>query len=589
MADTINVTVTSTSLTITPGTSTQVPVTVRNSGQTIDQFTVAVEGLDHSWYSLPVSSVALFPNDQDTVQVQLSPPASEAKGGSYPFHVKVASQDNPSIFTTVNLTLQVIAVPDIKLEISPQSVTGRKGHFHVSVTNPGISEASLDLKPTTAHSRLKFSPSSKNLKIPAGERVETELNTSLGWLSLFFGKKENDFQVAATAPGFPDAITAGATQIRITWYRLLSQFFSQIRLPWLTKPPQVVSFRATTDDKREFRLKWSVKRASEIRLDDESVNRQGEKAVRPSESRAYIITATNKYGSVTQKVDVQPITVPQASTCERIKVTLSQTSVQVNAGGVPVFITVQVQNTGQIVDKFLIDVEGIDQAWYTRSASSLACMPQTSGNTQITLQPPKQKPVRQGVYPFAVVVRSQATPADATIVLGQMEVLPLVDFKLGIRPARITTHGKGKCRLSITNTGVTDIKLNLEAVDADDGLTFRFKDDTPALPAWSTNEILTIAKPKRGSFIGEQKRYDITLTARSGDKIQTINCSMTHAPWFSSWRPILRFIRIIVALAIIIIVIVLILNWGGGLRTLLDSPQTWVDNFVKTIEGWFTR
>jgi len=589
MADSIKVSVASNSYSVTPGSNTQVTVTVQNTGQTVDQLMVSVEGLATSWYSLPVSSVALFPNDQDTVYIQLSPPAGEIKGGAYPFRVKVTSQDNPSLFTTANLTLQVIAIPELKLEISPQSITGRKGHYHVLVTNPGISEATLDLKATTANRRLKLSPASKNIQIPAGGRIESEVNASLWWLSLFFGKKENDFQVSATVPGFPDAITANATQIRITWYRLLSQFFSQIRLPWLSKPPQINTFRATTDDKREFRLKWSVKRASEIKLDDESVNRQGEKAVRPSESRAYIISANNKYGSVTQKVEVQPITVPQVRTCDRIKVTLSQTSLQVNAGGVPVFISVQVQNTGQIVDKFLIDVEGIDQSWYTRSASSLACMPQTSGNTQITLQPPKQKPVRQGAYPFAVVVRSQATPADATIVLGQMEVLPLVDFKLGIRPARITTHGKGKCRLNITNTGVTDIKLNLEAVDADDGLTFRFKDDTPSLPAWSTTEVLTVAKPKRGSFVGEQKRYDITLTARSGDKHQTITCSMTHAPWFSSWRPILRFIRIIIALAIIIVIIILIFNMGGGLGTLIKHPQTWVENFVNTIEGWFTR
>jgi hypothetical protein len=216
-------------------------------------------------------------------------------------------------------------------------------------------------------------------------------------------------------------------------------------------------------------------------------------------------------------------------------------------------------------------------------------MPQASGQAQISLQPPKQKPVREGVYPFAVVVRSQATPDDATIVLGQLEVLPLVDFKPTIRPYRLNTHSKGKYRISLTNTGVSDISLALSATDLDDGLTFRFKDDTPTLPAWSTIEVPMTAKPKRGSFVGEKKRYDISLTARAGDKTQTTPCEMNHTPWFSSWRPIFRIIRIIIALAIIIIVILLILSWGGGWSTLIDSPQTWVDNFVKTIEGWFSK
>jgi len=242
------------------------------------------------------------------------------------------------------------------------------------------------------------------------------------------------------------------------------------------------------------------------------------------------------------------------------------------------------------VDKFQVEILGLESSWYTRSASSVALMPQTNSAAQIVFQPPKQKPVRQGTYPFAVSVQSQATPGDATIVLGQLEVLPLVEFKAAVRPFRVTCHNKGNFIFSLTNTGVSPIKFSLSATDLDEGLRFKFKEENPVLPAWSTLDVPVQAKPKRGSIIGEKKRYDVTLSAKPEGKMpQTANGELNHAPWFASWRPILRTLRIIIALAVIVIAVYLILRAGGGLSTLLKSPATWVDTFVSTIEGWFNR
>jgi hypothetical protein len=98
------------------------------------------------------------------------------------------------------------------------------------------------------------------------------------------------------------------------------------------------------------------------------------------------------------------------------------------------------------------------------------------------------------------------------------------------------------------------------------------------------------AKPKRNSVIGERKRYDITVNARAGNaKIEAAKCEMTHTPLMASWRPIVRTIRIIIALAIVTVVVVFVLRWGGGWSTLTKSPQTWVNQFVSTIESWFNR
>ena len=584
MAERINVSVSPNSLSVAAGETTQATVALKNTGQTVDQFTVTLDGLRPGWYSLPVSSVALFPNDQDTLKVIINPPKAEARGGTYPFRIKVSSQENPADSVLLDLSVFISALPEVGLDVSPQVMTGRKGHYHVLIHNPGTSEAVVDVKAVSRDTRLRFAQGAKSLKIPGGGKQEAEFDASLGWLTYLFGK-EAAFQVAATMPGGTEAKTADARLVPVRWYRAIQAF-----LPWLNKPPHIVSFKATTDDNRQFKLSWSAKRVSTLKLDGEVVPRRGERTVRPSETRSYVLSASNRNGDVTKGVEVKPVTVPAAKTCDRIKVALSQSQVKTNAGGSPVPIGVLLQNTGQIVDKFSVDVEGIDQAWFSRSASSVALMPQANGQAQILFQPPKLKPVREGLYPFAVTIRSQATPDDATIVLGQLEILPLVDFKAAVLPYRVTSRGKGKFRVNLTNTGVSEIAFALDATDLDEGLRFRFKDENLSLPAWSSIEIPMAAKPKRGSLIGEKKRYDITVNARAGNsKTESAKCEMTHTPLMASWRPIVRTTRIIIALAILIVAVYFVLKWGGGWSTLTKSPQTWVDQFVKTIESWFNR
>ena len=99
-----------------------------------------------------------------------------------------------------------------------------------------------------------------------------------------------------------------------------------------------------------------------------------------------------------------------------------------------------------------------------------------------------------------------------------------------------------------------------------------------------------VAKPKRGSTIGERKRYDISITATTEDgNTQTVNCEMHHQPFMSSWRPIWRIVKILIVLGIAGVAIYYILRLGGGYHVLRSSPQTWWNEVVHTVQGWFFR
>jgi uncharacterized membrane protein len=127
MPDKIEVTIAPTTFALAVGDTAEATATIRNLGQSVDQLTLNIEGLDPGWYTLPVSSVALFPNDQDNLKIIFHPP--ETKGGSYPFRINVFSQENPDEKATVDLAIEIQAVPEVELSLSPPTISGHKGTY----------------------------------------------------------------------------------------------------------------------------------------------------------------------------------------------------------------------------------------------------------------------------------------------------------------------------------------------------------------------------------------------------------------------------------------------------------------------------
>jgi hypothetical protein len=601
MPNKTEVIVTPKSLVTRPGETAEAKVTLHNLGQSIDQLNVGIEGLDSGWYTLPVSSVALFPNDKDELKIVLSPPKdAKIKAGSYPFRIKVSSQANPDETSIVDATIAIQTIPDLEMSLSPQSIRGRRGIYKIDINNVWDNEVQLKFNVSDTSSALREIVQPEIIKIPGKSRAQATLEVSLGWLSFFGGDKEFAFQVMATLPDVEEGKTLEGKLVRTAWYRMISQIrLPSIRLPgflasFFQKPPVINSFQAKSEDKSTFIVNWSVKKASELKLNSEVVGLQGEKTLTPTAPTTYILTAVNKYGKTEKMVFVEPRVIPVAKASDRIRASLSSSQLKLQMGGVPEITSLQLQNMGEIVDKFIVDIEGIEADWYSRSASSIALMPQTTEQAQISFQVPKKKGIKARTYPFAIIVRSQTKPEDITIISGSIDVLPFVDYKLKVAPYRVNCRRKGTFRIGLSNTGTSEARIVLDATDLDEGLNFKFKNKEPVLAAWQEIELPVVAKPKKGGLVGEKKRFDVTITSReAGGNAQTVNCELYYNPLISSWKTIFKTIRKLIFLAIIIVIVVLIINWGGGFKLLFASPSTWwsqlIDKIVNSFTGWFSK
>ncbi len=80
MSDAIEVKLSTEHVVINPGEKAEVTAEVRNAGDVVEVFSVAVEGIESDWYSLSVTSISLFPGDKEAIRLSLAPPLSRSLG-----------------------------------------------------------------------------------------------------------------------------------------------------------------------------------------------------------------------------------------------------------------------------------------------------------------------------------------------------------------------------------------------------------------------------------------------------------------------------------------------------------------------------
>lgn len=247
-------------------------------------------------------------------------------------------------------------------------------------------------------------------------------------------------------------------------------------------------------------------------------------------------------------------------TAETLRLEVSPSRIEMGAGDPPVEITVTLENLGDVVEQYVVDLVGLEPDWYTAPGGTVGIFPQDHDDVRISVHPPRRPGVQAGSYSFRVRVRSRGS-AQEMVAQGRLELRGYAVFRLDIMPHRQTARRRGRYQVQLANTGNADTQLFLDARDAEEGCRFRFpKDDAPIVAAGSRMELPLIVGPKRRPWVGPDHRYELTVTARpqagSGDP-KTVTAQYTHHPLFESWAPVWK--------AIVAVVVVLALLVGAGI------------------------
>jgi hypothetical protein len=179
LADNMAVALSAERLELRPGDSTEVEVTVRNSGQTVEHYSTSVVGLPRgARYTAEPAISHLMPGDAGTVKVRISlPDGSGTPAGRHILGMLVRSPYHGDVSRCEEFDLHVVPVAALTMTAYPQVVTGGwSGRFALGLTNNGNTPLSVALTCTDPEDAVLFSFRPKQPTVAPGGSTRVRMN-----------------------------------------------------------------------------------------------------------------------------------------------------------------------------------------------------------------------------------------------------------------------------------------------------------------------------------------------------------------------------------------------------------------------------
>jgi hypothetical protein len=110
-------------------------------------------------------------------------------------------------------------------------------------------------------------------------------------------------------------------------------------------------------------------------------------------------------------------------------------------------------------------------------------------------------------------IRSQVSPAELAANLDGVERGPAIGLEIALVPQRLTTRGRGRLRVRLTNTGNADQAIDLAVADPEAALAARLDADRIAVPAGERREVALGLRPRKRPLFAPPRRFPFTVTA----------------------------------------------------------------------------
>jgi hypothetical protein len=218
-------------------------------------------------------------------------------------------------------------------------------------------------------------------------------------------------------------------------------------------------------------------------------------------------------------------------------VTLQNAALEVDPGSSRDAI-VRVRNTGQIVDRFSIEILGRASAWAAVSPSAVSLFPGAEESVRVAFSPPRGSIPRAGRIVFGVRVRSIGNPVDSVVEEGAVTVLPAVATTAAIVPQTSRGRRGGRHDVKVTNGGNVPIEAAIQPADPDRLLSFDVQPPRIALEPGATGSVRLGVHPNETFYLGapQSKPFGVTVVS-SGQAPLEVRATMLQRALLPSWLP----------------------------------------------------
>lgn len=170
-------TLTPTIVTVAPGTQAAAELRVRNKSNIVDQYEIQVTGDPAAWTVAEPGTLSLFPDKEGVATIRFGPPRSaEVAAGRKPFAIKVQSKASPGISARQEGVLDVTAIQEAALAITPHTARGgESASYRLLVQNKGNAPLQVTLDASDPDELLLFEFDRPTLTLGRGEAANVQL------------------------------------------------------------------------------------------------------------------------------------------------------------------------------------------------------------------------------------------------------------------------------------------------------------------------------------------------------------------------------------------------------------------------------
>jgi hypothetical protein len=196
------------------GKSVVLTLSVANTSDVIDAYSLRVYGLDPTWVIADPVRLSLFPGDIGQIHLEFCVP-QDYPAGLRQISVHVQSENEPNEFALATLTLHIADRPLVAITLDPSSITGGKtAEFGMVVVNKGNAAVDVvaDAIDPEELARFEFQPATMHLQPGEQQVVQARVESKRPWVG---APKVRVLTFRATAVGRAETIGTFVQKPRI--------------------------------------------------------------------------------------------------------------------------------------------------------------------------------------------------------------------------------------------------------------------------------------------------------------------------------------------------------------------------------------
>jgi hypothetical protein len=227
----------------------------------------------------------------------------------------------------------------------------------------------------------------------------------------------------------------------------------------------------------------------------------------------------------------------------------------------------RIRNSGQVVDRFLIDVVGVPGEWATAAPAEINLFPGGEEEVTITFAPPRSSSVLAGDVAFAVRIVSSEDTAGSAVVEGTIRVRPFDDMKAELVPRTLRLKRRGTTELAVDNAGNTPRTVQFFVEQEEDNLRVIVDPTVMDLAPSKATFANVLIRPRRTFWRGDPKTLPFQIAVLNEDRTGPpvyADGVVVQEQLLPKW--LLKALLALIALAILLFIL-----WQTVFKSVLES------------------